>query len=261
MRTLYQNLNGSPRWIKACEEAKRGWLNNQSEIKTDKWLNAVKFRAEDLVRSLEGLLSLGDESRILQIGPGPNGEINFFPFGMRYAIDPLRDFFLEYFSDIIDTRVEFKQGKGEQLPYPDEFFDFVFSINVLDHVNDVDQVLEEMRRVLKGDGICYVAVHILPWLGRFYRKIRPDKSHPYAFSLRGLERRITVKGFRILKTRHDIKNSNDAIVRDYPHMEAQLREWTWSNRNDNELKSISLKNRLKRAMLRKRYTRFFVGKT
>src|SRR3989442_1233368 len=44
-------------------------------------------------------------------------------------------------------------GAGEQLPYPDESFDAVVCLDVLEHVSDVESVLGEVRRVLKPGGV------------------------------------------------------------------------------------------------------------
>ncbi|HID28417.1 MAG TPA: hypothetical protein EYP19_00245, partial [Desulfobacterales bacterium] len=113
MDTGDENLTGSPRWLRLCEEAVRGWLTRQSEIKSDKWLDAKRFSAQDLAKWAGKFVPLENGSRVLQIGPGGNGEINFFPIGRRYAVDPLRDFFVEHFGDIIDPQVEFETAKGE----------------------------------------------------------------------------------------------------------------------------------------------------
>jgi len=48
---------------------------------------------------------------------------------------------------------------GKNIPFPDEYFDVVFSSNVLEHIAHIDQFLLEMKRVLKSNGI---AIHILP---------------------------------------------------------------------------------------------------
>lgn len=48
---------------------------------------------------------------------------------------------------------------GAKLPVPDGVVDVVFSSNVLEHVEDIDMLLEDMSRVLSNDGM---AVHVLP---------------------------------------------------------------------------------------------------
>lgn len=47
---------------------------------------------------------------------------------------------------------------GENLPFKENTFDFVFSHSVLEHVADPERCLEEMIRVLKPGGVCRLVV-------------------------------------------------------------------------------------------------------
>ncbi|MEL6977218.1 MAG: bifunctional 2-polyprenyl-6-hydroxyphenol methylase/3-demethylubiquinol 3-O-methyltransferase UbiG [Pseudomonadota bacterium] len=49
--------------------------------------------------------------------------------------------------------IDYQVGVGEALPYADGAFDAVVCVDVLEHVTDVDQVLAEVRRVLKPGGL------------------------------------------------------------------------------------------------------------
>ena len=51
-----------------------------------------------------------------------------------------------------------KQGFAEDLPYPNEYFDVVYSSHVLEHVNDETKALNEMKRVLKKDGVLIIGM-------------------------------------------------------------------------------------------------------
>jgi len=47
---------------------------------------------------------------------------------------------------------------GEHVPFPDDFFDVVYSFHVLEHVGELSKVLAEVRRVLKPEGVAYFGV-------------------------------------------------------------------------------------------------------
>lgn len=67
---------------------------------------------------------------------------------------------------------------GKHIPFPDNYFDIIFSSNVLEHILDLDGFQNEMQRVMKQDGI---AIHIVPsasW--RFWTNIT---HYPFLFKL------------------------------------------------------------------------------
>lgn len=55
------------------------------------------------------------------------------------------------------SHVKFIHGYAESLPFPDESFDIVVCNDVLEHVQDVDKSLSEMIRVVKVNGLAYLA--------------------------------------------------------------------------------------------------------
>lgn len=48
---------------------------------------------------------------------------------------------------------------AEQLPFPDDYFDVVMANHMLYHVRDIEGVLNEMKRVLKPDGLIVTATN------------------------------------------------------------------------------------------------------
>jgi SAM-dependent methyltransferase len=59
----------------------------------------------------------------------------------------------------VETYFPVRIYDGQTLPFPDDYFDVVFSSNVLEHIPDLKTMFSEIQRVLKSDGR---AIHILP---------------------------------------------------------------------------------------------------
>ncbi len=53
--------------------------------------------------------------------------------------------------------VAFIRGDAEHLPFPPAAFDVVICNHVYEHTDDAKQLLREINRVLKTDGVCYFA--------------------------------------------------------------------------------------------------------
>ncbi len=49
--------------------------------------------------------------------------------------------------------IDYRQASGEDLPFPDQTFDLVYCCDVLEHVDDLQRVVDEASRVLKTGGI------------------------------------------------------------------------------------------------------------
>lgn len=110
-------------------------------------------------RSID-LLQCRDHDTVLEIGPGNGG---YVPYLLSRAAQ------LRYYGiDISDTMIQealqinaalvtagiahFTLGNGQELPYEDQFFDKVFTVNTLYFWKDPQAQLQEIRRVLKPGG-------------------------------------------------------------------------------------------------------------
>jgi len=96
---------------------------------------------------------------LLDIGTG-NGEIASY----------LSEYYDVVSVDVKDQRTvcegfEFVQIGGTELPFSDKCFDVVVSNHVIEHVANSDHHLLEIRRVLKDDGLTYLATpnRFWPW--------------------------------------------------------------------------------------------------
>lgn len=55
-----------------------------------------------------------------------------------------------------DKKIRFVKADAQKLPFNSKTFDYVFSIDVLEHIVDPQQAIEEMYRVTKKDGLMLV---------------------------------------------------------------------------------------------------------
>lgn len=56
------------------------------------------------------------------------------------------------------TQTDIRQGYAENLPFENDEFDVVFSSHVLEHVENEELSLKEMKRVLKNDGVLIIGM-------------------------------------------------------------------------------------------------------
>lgn len=56
-------------------------------------------------------------------------------------------------------KAEFKQGDSENLPYKNKEFDIVVAPLVIGHLKSWDKTLEEIKRVLKKNGLFVFSIH------------------------------------------------------------------------------------------------------
>lgn len=96
--------------------------------------------------------------------------------------------------------ISYDTGLGEALPYADEAFDHVVCVDVLEHVEDLDQVLTEVARVLKPGGhFLFDTINRNP-LARFATitmaenvlGLLPKGTHDPAMFIKPLELRIAL---------------------------------------------------------------------
>jgi ubiquinone/menaquinone biosynthesis C-methylase UbiE len=91
-----------------------------------------------------------------------------------------------YIKELVDEP-EIKQGFAENLPFENEIFDVVYSSHVLEHVNDEQKSLQEMKRVLKNDGILIIGMPTaaMAWINLFSSIVFTTHVKIYEF-IRGI---------------------------------------------------------------------------
>ena len=89
---------------------------------------------------------------VLDVGCGPRGSLEWAPpGGARVGLDPLVDEYEEL--GIGRHAMSYVKGSAERMPFDTASFDVVTSFNSLDHVDDVERAVAEIKRVLRPGGL------------------------------------------------------------------------------------------------------------
>ena len=124
--------------------------NNKSQV-LEYW---EKYRYLD---EINAICKIKDNTKVLDVGCGISTVLHFID-GERYGIDPLADKYKQVYS--YPEGIDIRRGFGEEIPFPDEYFDIVFCSSALDHVTDPQKTIVETHRVLKPGGYFVLSVEI-----------------------------------------------------------------------------------------------------
>jgi ubiquinone/menaquinone biosynthesis C-methylase UbiE len=106
--------------------------------------------------------NLANGSKMLDIGCGSGSLLHDLylrnPTFKLYGIDQSKDQLKRANQRIknLSDKIYFLRANAENLPFPDESFDFVMSVGVLKHITDKRKALEESARVLKPGGKMFI---------------------------------------------------------------------------------------------------------
>lgn len=128
---------------------------------------------------------------MLEIGAGTGANFGYYPEQLNlWLLEPspyMREYLHEK-ADKAEQNVHIISGFAEDIPCPDNKFDAVVTTLVLCTVNDVEQSLSEIYRVLKPGGRYYFIEHVAAseesWLRTLQNGITPfwkimaDGCHP-----------------------------------------------------------------------------------
>ena len=128
---------------------------------------------------------------MLDIGCGPRGSLNWADMARRrVGLDPLADDYREL--GVESHPMEYVAAGAEAMPFAAATFDVVTSLNSLDHVDDLDRTVAEIKRVLRPGGHLVLVVEVgheptwsepqtISWdvCARFAPELEVVRSHEY----------------------------------------------------------------------------------
>jgi SAM-dependent methyltransferase len=97
--------------------------------------------------------------RFSTLGVAPMGSLEWADqASVRIRLDPLADEYCKLGT--ASHHMRYLAAVSEYIPFADESFDFVTSLNSLDHVVDVRQTVNEIKRVTAAHGIILIITEI-----------------------------------------------------------------------------------------------------
>lgn len=150
----------------------------------------------EVLKTVVAGLGLPPNARILELGCGPGGNLEMLKgFGQVEAVE-MDEFAREHAR--MTTGVNVKRGAlPDDVPFEDGRFDLVCLLDVLEHVNDDEAALAQVRRLLKADGKVLLTVPAYQWLYGAH-----DRAHHHYRRYRKseLERKAGKAGLRPLRS-------------------------------------------------------------
>jgi ubiquinone/menaquinone biosynthesis C-methylase UbiE len=90
--------------------------------------------------------------RVLDIGCGPRGSLEWAVMASeRIGLDPLAEDYLRFGT--ATHGMTYVSAPAEGMPFPGRYFDVITSFNSLDHVNDLECAVNEIKRVAAPGGL------------------------------------------------------------------------------------------------------------
>lgn len=234
------------RFIRAREKQLRYQEQKAEELlgKEDEILLNIFARARGIRQKLEAIRPIAPGASVLEVGSGAHGLI--FAFGDEFGvgIDPLAVDYKRLFPKW-QHAARTVAAIGEELPFPDESFDVVLSDNVIDHAEKPLEIVDELVRVLKKDGLLYFTVNIHHPIYEYVSKahgawhalgvrfdISPFVDHTNHFTEADMRKTFAQKPLKIFQQNSTV----DETKAKYRRLKAQ--------NNEQRLKKIFFKNAL-----------------
>ena len=135
------------------------------------------------------------QKKILDIGSGKgNHLVGFSRCGLQvYGLDKRK----ECISALEDFEIRECEIENDPFPYEDNFFDFIYSKSVMEHVTNTDNFLQQTLRVLKPGGM--VVLMTPDWKSQrdcFW----DDYTHVKPFTRKSLQCAMIIHGFQNVKS-------------------------------------------------------------
>lgn len=133
--------------------------------------------------------------KILDVGCGTGALMKELrPYGEVYGLD-FSERAIEFCKERGETNLTL--GSLDKLPFPDNYFDIVLSLDVLEHIEDDVRAISEIKRVLRTGGFSIVFVPAFMFL---WGKTDELSNHFRRYTIGELREKINSSGLFIKKS-------------------------------------------------------------
>lgn len=134
----------------------------------------VRFIERERVKSITKLIEDNVDESIIEVGCGAGNILEKIRNGKIFGVD-ISSFILIKARQKLKERVHIVQADAQNLPYRDKVFGQIICSEVLEHVLDPSAVMDEMKRILKINGVAIISVpneSLINWIKRILSNMR-----------------------------------------------------------------------------------------
>lgn len=168
----------------------------------------------EMTRKAIELLHCQAGQHILEIGPG-NAQFAGYVLqqaeNLQYAGTDISETMIAEGlrinqQEVLSGKVSLQKTDGSHLPYPDQTFDSVFSVNTIYFWENPDQFIREIHRVLRNGGLCCLA-----FASREFMQTLPFTDERFKlYNKEEVETLLKNNGFRLLDSHTRIHKTTSA---------------------------------------------------
>jgi 2-polyprenyl-6-hydroxyphenyl methylase/3-demethylubiquinone-9 3-methyltransferase len=207
LREIFQTIEVSRLRWRIAQAAELRWWKRYLRRKSVADYTGWKIGYWQDLLSVLGL-SPKPHSTVLDAGCGPAGIFTALPYCQVEALDPLLDDYdkLPHFALTEHPHVRWHAIPLESFS-AENAFDWVFCLNVINHVRDLDLAIKVLAKAARPDATLVISVdaHRHGWLKPVFRAIPGDILHPHQLDVEEYER---------LFSRHDLEVKSRKLYRE-----------------------------------------------
>ena len=156
------------------------------------------------------------KGRVLEVGCGEGYLSNYIFMKGRSIVSLDIDSLRLIKAKQLNPYLNLIKGDAQCLPFPDNSFDIIISVENIEHLPNVDQHLFEVKRILKPNGIYLIKTPNKLWdtpywvilKGQAYKELKKPGNHISTQTYHGLKRLLEGSDFNVAFLTTDLLHPN-----------------------------------------------------